>query len=226
MIDFARSGDNATGATNIFGDPTGSSSSAAYGGEYGGYGSGGGSGGYGGASGYGEIYGSDPASMFARMTREQFEDYKTRYRPLEDTLMGYISNEDKKNNQIDRARGLSGSQFDTSMGITRRNFERYGLEMNPDREKAFGKKEKLNRTLAKVGAANITRDNIEDRDTSLTQSMVTMGRGIAGEAGSMLGQSSSLQNQRDATNRGIKAQNKQSQMQGIGTAVGIAAMFI
>lgn len=100
----------------------------------------------------------------AKIAREQWEDYKYRFRPKEKELMniamdqGMYANSDQE--AIDTAMSEVGSSFDTSRGVEARRRSRYGI--TDARSEASKRRSGLAETAAKVGSANTARAR-EDR---------------------------------------------------------------
>lgn len=114
------------------------------------------------------------SAMRAAIARDLWEDYKTRFVPLEDRLIGTIGNKALQAEQIEKSQELVGQGFDVADTGYRDTMRGYGLTLTPAQEQAYARRSNVSETASKVGAANLTRRAIQDRD------LAAMGLNIGG----------------------------------------------
>jgi hypothetical protein len=111
----------------------------------------------------------DPSQGNARdwmgdVHRNMWADYKARFRPFEDALMGSVG-------QHGNALQQAGSAVDKAFDVTSREHERrlsgFGVSMRPDERAVHSRTMGLQHAAAKAGALNTTRTALRDRDIAL-----------------------------------------------------------
>lgn len=107
------------------------------------------------------------SEMAAAVQRAEWEDYKRRFRPVENELMGSIGNPQVLNDALARGQQAVSTSFDTSAGVMQRGLSRLGVAMNPAEQAASDRS--LSLEQARTGAAvdNMTRRNVKDRDLAI-----------------------------------------------------------
>lgn len=99
----------------------------------------------------------------AKIHRAQWEDYKSRFAPVEDMLFSRFEDETNKTAAVDSAAETMGQAFDRSREQTDREMSRYGLNVSgrksETRDATFG----LKKAAAKAGAKNAMRTAKEDQ---------------------------------------------------------------
>ena len=113
------------------------------------------------------------SDTLAGISREQWEDYKTRYLPLEHQLIAAYGNPADRARLESEAVGLTGRSFDTAAGVGARTLSRMGVSYDPSRDRGFG----LRRVAAEVDALNMTRQHMKGRDELLLSGGLTS-RGV------------------------------------------------
>lgn len=161
---------------------------------------------------------------YATISREQWEDYQTRFVPKEDRLIASINNPALRKEEIGRARDGVDKAFDAVGSAALMRSGRYG-GMGGDERKVLDRKMGLERAKTRVAAVNNTRQDIIDRDTQIQSGMINVGRGVKGEAMGGLATVAQMENQRNNTNTQIAAQNKASMLGTLGTVAGAAVMM-
>lgn len=95
------------------------------------------------------------ANTRARIAREQWEDYKSRFQPLEDTLLGYVQNKGNFSDSLKTgARRSIQEQFGSATGMAERRLSSYGLTMPQEQKQRFQRQVSYDKNLAEVGAMN------------------------------------------------------------------------
>lgn len=99
----------------------------------------------------------------AKIHRAQWEDYKSRFAPVEDMLFSRFNDETNKTEAVNSAAETMGSAFDRSREQGDRELSRYGLNVSgpkaENRDVTFG----LKKAAATAGAKNAMRTAKEDQ---------------------------------------------------------------
>lgn len=159
----------------------------------------------------------------AALTREQYNDFLRRFRPVENYALKQVDNNEALGERVRTNIATAGEAFDRGVGQTGREMARYGIQITPDKRRAMERVNAHNKTLTLASAGNNTRDAAETRDVNMYTNLVNMGRGISADAGAMLGSATGMEASRNATNQQLKAQENANEMQGLGTVAGIAS---
>lgn len=117
----------------------------------------------------------------AYLSRQQWEDYKTRFVPLENELLAAYDNPAQRQEGVNKAVSLANTAYDTSQGIMGRNMARYGINMTPQQQASVQSSSNLSRSLAGVDAANRTKTMFNERNDQLLTGGLTV-MPIAGNA--------------------------------------------
>ena len=163
---------------------------------------------------------------FAAITRQQYQDYLTNFMPQEDKLIGLIGNQEYQGGQVQNAEQSAADAYQSGIGTADRSLARYGVNMDPTERAAYERKKDLGATLSKVNAGNTIRTNLEGQDLSLMSSLANYGRNALGGANELLGNASSLEASRNATNKQISQSNKAANQQFVTSMAGLALMTI
>lgn len=161
---------------------------------------------------------------YAQISREQWEDYKTRFRPYEDKLIDSINNPVLRDEEIGRAKKDTRMAYDTAERDALMRSGRYG-GMSADERKVLDRKMGLAEATSVTAATNNTRQDIIDRDTQVQSGMVNVGRGVKGEATGGLATVAQMENERNNINQQIYAQNQANSIGTLGAVTGAAVMM-
>ncbi len=97
------------------------------------------------------------SNLRAKIAREQWEDYKTRFRPLEDKLLGLANNRNEfitKNRE--QAVGSVDSAYNQAPDQINRRLTSYGVQVTPEMQDRIGKTLGLQKSLSEVQASNMS----------------------------------------------------------------------
>jgi hypothetical protein len=123
------------------------------------------------------------SDRMGNLMRAEWEDYRTRFQPYDQKLVGLATSDADNQVAIERARsGVAGS-FDVAQGSLQRNQQRLGLSSTPEEVALQSRNSQASKTLAEVGAMNGTRIAALDRDKQILG-----GDAAAGLKGSRLGE--------------------------------------
>ena len=114
------------------------------------------------------------SDTLAAISREQWNDYRARFIPLENKLIDAYDNPDLRQERMDAATGYAAVSADNAQGVAERQMSRYGL----NNDSQAGQREAgLAKTTSIVDAQNTSRDQMNARDQLLLAGGLTS-RGI------------------------------------------------
>lgn len=116
-----------------------------------------------------------PDDILAGIYRDQWEDYVTRFFPLEDELVATYNNPEVHNRIIGAATQKAATGFDAAQGSYARSMSRYGMSPDAQVTQETDRSFNLGRTLAVVDAKNRTRQALVDRDQGMLAGGMTTG---------------------------------------------------
>lgn len=125
------------------------------------------------SSSYGNQFGLNPSSnSFARdanaaLLRSQYQDWSSRFRPIEDELLDSYNNPNVLNQSQEQGADLFQRGFTASQGAADRRLASYGLTLTPDQQASRDRQTDLAKGLGQVNAFNSTARDIKDRDTEM-----------------------------------------------------------
>lgn len=157
------------------------------------------------------LYSSDPNKVQAAISRAQFEDYKARFRPLEDQLFGEV------NKPIDPVY----ANRDLISGIGARDRNRYGVSLDAGEQANLNRGLDLSSTLADVGSENTARTATRDQRLGLLTDITGLGRDVVNQSGQSIGTAAQLATQRENQNRAAKAQQSGTTLSSIASGAGL-----
>lgn len=111
-----------------------------------------------------------PASAqqtFADLTRQAWQDYMSRFMPLENLLIDYATDPEEVTKAVARARESVATQFGVQEGITERGLRGRQITLTPEERAAAERERNLTRSLADVHAANLAREQTVSRQRSI-----------------------------------------------------------
>ena len=97
------------------------------------------------------------SGLRAQIAREQWADYKKRFQPIENRLLGYAKDpkafaEKNKGLALERVQGA----YDRAGPQTERRLESYGLQITPEMQDRIAKRLNYDRGLSQVQASNMS----------------------------------------------------------------------
>lgn len=114
-------------------------------------------------------------SILAQIYRDQWDDYVTRFFPLEDELIDTYNNPEVHKRIIGQATDKAAASFDAAQGSYDRSMARYGMSADAQMQNETDRSFNLGRTLALAGAKNTTRQELVDRDQRMLAGGMTTG---------------------------------------------------
>lgn len=103
-------------------------------------------------------YGLDTQNALAR---DQWNTYLAMFMPVEDTAIQWASDPRIAQQNANRAIGYVDQAFDANAAAGERRRRAYGINLNAEEQTAVDRRNNLQESLAKVQAANSTRDQTQ-----------------------------------------------------------------
>lgn len=164
---------------------------------------------------------SRAADDAAAVTRSQWQHYLTQFGPLEESLTADLNSEAL----VTQARETAARQSVAGEASLGRTIDRYGMGNAPGAMQAQLERQRvLGDAESTAQAVNTARLDQRDRNTSLGASLMQVGRGVANQGLSGMGDVSTMEANRNAHNSNLKAQQKAQQNQTAG-ALATAAIY-
>ncbi|MGB0969422.1 MAG: hypothetical protein ACPGVG_00465 [Mycobacterium sp.] len=164
---------------------------------------------------------ANPSEASAEITRQQWQQFQERFRPMEDELIADISDMSSIGRDADRASTQVRDQFARARGTQQRNMRRAGISQDARQAGMSNRRSALAEALGRTNAENQTRRTSFDDKVNRLGDMIGTGRGLRTNAAGSLSQAAGMQTGRDAHNSAVSQQNRQ---QAMATMVSIAAM--
>ena len=164
---------------------------------------------------------ANPAWAQGELARSQWDDFLARYKPLEDETFGLLNRDPSA--EVNQAGDRALQQSDSAQAAMQRDTERRGLNVTPEQAMAMARKNKMQDSLAVTGAKNSATRQIADRNMNAAASMVSIGRGISGAAGTDLSGAAGMQGARQSADKAAESAADAQNKAAIGAAVGLGA---
>lgn len=107
------------------------------------------------------------ANNMASITRANWADYKKRFVPLENMLIGQIGNRDVYQQSVERSVGSVDDAFEGQLAAFGRQRSRYNLGLTNDETQNMGRRLGLREAVAKTTAARRARQQVYSRNMGL-----------------------------------------------------------
>jgi len=151
-------------------------------------------------SGSGSGSNANPANdSLAQISRDQYDLVQKYAQPEVQALLKNLDTGTFQG-QIDKSGQQAGQAFDTAVGSTARNAQRYGISLDPTQKANVNRHLALSKSLGISKAQNDTRSAISDRRDQAIQGLMGLGRGFSSSANAGLSNVSGLTSQRNSAN--------------------------
>lgn len=107
------------------------------------------------------------SDLMGQLTRAQWQDWKTRFSPYVDELIGEATDPEAGQNAATEAREAVGSAFDASRGLRDSNQASFGIQLTPEQRKAQDRIHNVTQAAAEVSAGNEARVSAQDRQKAI-----------------------------------------------------------
>ena len=152
----------------------------------------------------------------AAVTRDQWSHYLRQFGPLEEQLVGEVNDQSMVRSaarDATKQNAIAEQSFD-------RDVSRYGVNMTGVQAKQMDRMRSLGDTSNNTFAINNARLEQRDRNIALGGDLMQVGRGVAGQGISGLGDVAGMSAQRNAANAQAKAQASSQRNSMVGGAIG------
>lgn len=116
-------------------------------------------------------------NALADLTRQQFEDYKNRFLPVQEELFGLATSDKLLNEQMARNEKSIGSAFEQSKVAESQRMGRYGL--SPDNSEQGKANAGLLKGLTTASVNNETRESVDDLQNKILTGQGGAPKGLA-----------------------------------------------
>ena len=152
----------------------------------------------------------------AAVTRDQWNHYLKQFGPLEEQLVSEIND----NSLVTGAARDSAKQNAVAEQSFNRDMSRFGVNTTGVQAKQMARMRSLGDAANNTFAINNARLEQRDRNIALGGDLMQIGRGVAGQGISGLGDVAGMAAQRNAANAQAKAQASAQRNSAIGGAIG------
>lgn len=112
----------------------------------------------------------------AYIARSQWADYKKRFQPLENVLLGYASNPQQfKQQNLARAQAGVNDAFAGAQGLQERRLQSYGVQLTPEIQQRIASRLGQQKALSQVGAANVSDRMTDEQLNQIRSGGLTLG---------------------------------------------------
>lgn len=166
----------------------------------------------------------DPNSTLAAVSRQQQEQYRALYVPVEDAAIASL----RDTSIIDDAakRVADTSSIGQAKQRAAREAARYGFRRTAAQNAVADNDLALNKATGDAGIMNEARLNQFDRNTGFRNELINIGRGLSSEAMNGLGTSAEMQTNRENANRTASAAASAQNTQMLASAAALAIMVL
>jgi hypothetical protein len=161
--------------------------------------------------------------MRSDIARDQYEQYKKFYRPIEDQAFNYINNQEQQRADVAEAAQYADTAFDAVQGASKRSLGRYGISPSAEAQKNFAADTARDKTLAGIDTKNRAREAVGQRVDSLNENMINIGKGVQSGADQTMNSWVQLQNMNNQSKAQDKAASAANRNMMIGTGASIVA---
>jgi hypothetical protein len=137
----------------------------------------------------------------AKLIREEWDDYKAAYGPLEIELRDRLTSGDYGKAEVDTARAEALGESGTDRAM--RDIERYGYDLTPQQQQSLDTMMTTGTAAGGIQAANQTRGAMQQQQISGLGNFNALGRGVQGQYMGAMSQANAMSSQR----HGAKTQN-------------------
>lgn len=168
---------------------------------------------------------ADAEARSAVITRQQYDDFQQRYRPIEDQFLADAANENRAFEATENVDRDTYAQHMQGFQRAERQIRDYGGQLNPDQREALLRSTQQRSSADSGRIKNSIRSAEEERRIGDLSNVVSIGREVQGEALGQYSTASSLTQSRNLANkRAEEAEKQQKRANQIGGAVTGAAI--
>lgn len=159
-----------------------------------------------------------PDAALAEIAERDQARYRQMYVPVEDDAIASLNDR----SIINRAQANAERGFDRAPGRILRDLSRYGVRLGKEDIEAGKVGFEMERALGTADVVNNARLDQFDRNRTLRNELINVGRGFSSDANGMLTEAAGLKTNRDNNNRAAAAQRKASYISTAGSLASTA----
>lgn len=167
----------------------------------------------------------NPVSDAAGLTRDQWNNFLTFYRPIEDDVIKSAMQTDFTKEGND-AGTLAAAGVNASKGMLERNLRRAGGTLSAEERTAVDRRVGSTLSQSVTRAENITRRGLSETRTSLLQGIVNIGQGVQQTASAGMNSVADMAHQREVQYQQLKSATAASNMSSAATAASLLIAFV
>lgn len=164
---------------------------------------------------------SDPDAILAQVIKRDQAIYNHFYRPVQQDVIASLND----TSIVDDTREAILSGQADQPARAQRTLRRYGQQMTPIQAAQAERRAAFDQALEFDSGVNEARIDLKERNDSLRRELINIGRGVAGDATSGLGEAAGLQAQREANNRNARAAARAQNYQTAASLASAALLF-
>ena len=130
----------------------------------------------------GQLVNGSSRDTQAALAREDWDDYKERFFPLENKLIDQYNNGERRSNAIAESGEAVNMAFDADAGVQQRRLSRYGTNLSADQQAASDRQNQISKTATLTDTRNLTRDSYADLDSQILSGTSSSSAQTAGGA--------------------------------------------
>lgn len=165
-----------------------------------------------------------PGDTLAQVADAQWNQYLTDYVPVENEAVASLRDTSVVDDAKKRVEGTTG-QLRRARQRTQRELSRYGLRQTAAERNATDAGLRMGVASNNADILNNARLNQFDRNRSLRNELINVGRGLASESIDGLAAAAEMEGRRDAANRQAKAAQEAQYTQAAATIASSAMMY-
>ena len=165
-------------------------------------------------------YSGSPDQVNSAVLQRYDDIYRENYVPQQNELIGALNDQ----SIVEDARQNADTTFDRNANTSRRDMRRLGLQMTPLQKQQYDRRRSISKTLnydKSINDANLAQ---KDKNISLRNGLINVGRDIQGAGLEGLGEAGLRAANRDASYKVAKAQASAQKTQAITSIATTAAM--
>lgn len=178
---------------------------------------------FGGGGGGGE---SVLQNELATISRQQWQDFLTRYGGLESDLARRSSDPAEITRAADRAGTLADQTAQATRGMTERSLDRYRTPLRADQRETMDRMRTAGEASTRNAAVNTARLVAKDQQDALRTDVIGLGQSMRQEALGNYGSAAGAENVRQQANIQARAQHQAGMMNLLGQGAGLASAFM
>ena len=162
----------------------------------------------------------DPNSLLNMISLRESARYNEDYVPVEDAAIASLND----TSIVKRSKDSAARSFGNANAQFSRNLSRYGVKQGAADQQTQQLRFRMGESLAGADTVNNARLTQFDRNRTMANDLINIGRGVAGDAMNNVSSAATLQVNRENADRANAASNKAGLLK-LGGTIGSAALY-